>query len=69
MMNRTTNRATGLDRYRAAVKAIGGPAYLAGLPRPVRDALQVARTQEAKARILEAYAKEIPALHCRMRTA
>ena len=66
MMNRTMNRATGLDRYRAAVKAIGGPAYLAGLPRPVQDALRVARTQEAKARILEAYAKERPELYRRI---
>lgn len=66
MMNRTMNRATGLDRYRAAVKAIGGPAYLAGLPRPVRDALKIARTREQQARILEAYILEIPRYHCRL---
>jgi hypothetical protein len=58
-----------MTRYREAVKAIGGPAAIYGLPKPVRDALQVARTQEAKARILEAYAREIPAMHCRARIA
>lgn len=66
MTNRAMNRATGLDRYRAAVKAIGGPAYLAGLPRPVRDALKIARTREQQARILEAYIREIPHYHCRL---
>lgn len=62
-------RTTAADRYHAALQAIGGPAYLAGLPKPVRDALKVARTQDAKARILEAYVREVPAMHCRMRTA
>lgn len=57
---------TGQERYRAALKKIGGPAALYGLPRPVRDALRVARTQEAKARILEAYAKERPELYRRI---
>lgn len=66
MMNRAMNRATGLDRYRAAVKAIGGHSAVYGLPKPVRDALKVARTQEAKARILEAYIREIPRYHCRL---
>ena len=61
MMNRTAT--TGQDRYRAAVKAIGGHSAIYGLPKPVRDALQVARSQEAKARILEAYIREIPALY------
>lgn len=56
-------------RYRKALENIGGPAAIYGLPKPVRDALQVARTQDAKARILEAYAREIPAMHCRMRIA
>ena len=53
-------------RYHAAVDAIGGPAYLAGLPRPVRDALKIARTREQQARILEAYIREIPHYHCRL---
>ena len=52
-----------MTRYREAVKRIGGPCALYGLPRPVRDALRVARTQDAKARILEAYAKERPELY------
>lgn len=55
-----------MNRYREAVKAIGGPAAIYGLPRPVQDALRVARTQEAKARILEAYAKERPELYRRI---
>lgn len=55
-----------MNRYREAVRRIGGPCALYGLPRPVRDALQVARTQEAKARILEAYAKERPELYRRI---
>lgn len=63
MMNRAMNRT---DRYRAAVKAIGGPAAIYGLPKPVQDALKMARTQEAKARILEAYAKERPELYRRI---
>lgn len=54
------------DRYHAAVDAIGGPAYLAGLPRPVRDALKIARTRDQQARILEAYIREIPHYHCRL---
>ena len=57
--------ANSFDRYHAAVDAIGGPAYLAGLPRPVRDALKIARTREQQARILEAYIREIPALYRR----
>lgn len=60
---------TNYTRYRKALENIGGPAAIYGLPKPVRDALKVARTQDAKARILEAYAREIPALHCRMRIA
>jgi len=64
MMNRTAT--TGIERYRAAVKAIGGHSAIYGLPKPVRDALQVARSQEAKARILETYIREIPAMHCRL---
>ena len=55
-----------MNRYREAVKRIGGPCALYGLPQPVRDALKVARTQEAKARILEAYAKERPELYRRI---
>lgn len=54
------------DRYHAAVDAIGGPAYLASLPYPVRCGLKAARTYEAKARILEAYVREIPRYHCRL---
>lgn len=65
MMKRTTATATAADRYHAALQAIGGPAYLAGLPKPVRDALKVARTREQQARILEAYIREIPALYRR----
>lgn len=57
---------TNFDRYHAAVDAIGGPAYLAGLPRPVRDALKIARTRDQQARILEAYIREIPRYHCHL---
>lgn len=58
-----------MKEYRELVKLIGGPAYLASMPYPVRCGLKAARTYEQKARILAAYVREIPALHCRMRTA
>lgn len=57
---------TGQERYRKAVQKIGGPCALYGLPRPVRDALKVARTLERKAAILEAYTKERPELYRRI---
>ena len=55
-----------MNRYREAVRRIGGPCALYGLPRPVRDALKIARTREQQARILEAYIREIPRYHCRL---
>ena len=57
---------TGQERYRTALKKIGGPVALYGLPRPVRDALKVARTLERKAAILETYIKERPELYRRI---
>lgn len=65
MINSRT-ATTGQDRYRAAVKALGGHSAIYGLPKPVRDALKVARTRDQQARILEAYIREIPHYHCRL---
>lgn len=55
-----------MNRYREAVRRIGGPVALYGLPRPVRDALKVARTLERKAAILEAFTRERPELYRRI---